>query len=110
MNGWKREAIGTRWRVTDREKRDGAEQALQVIATKFTASYKAYALGKNGARNHVGNHKKSLFLSVEDSLKKLKTSYVSCVGSTHELVLNLTQQIDILYLHCVGPRETATES
>ncbi|KAI5451881.1 putative aryl-alcohol dehydrogenase aad14 [Naganishia albida] len=53
-----------------------------VIATKFTTSYKAYALGKNEARNHVGNHKKSLYLSVKDSLKKLKTDY-----------------IDILYLH-----------
>ncbi|GHJ85225.1 hypothetical protein NliqN6_1627 [Naganishia liquefaciens] len=53
-----------------------------VIATKYTTSYKAYALGKNEARNQVGNHKKSLYLSVEDSLKKLKTSY-----------------IDILYLH-----------
>lgn len=53
-----------------------------VIATKFTTSYKAYAMGKNAARNQVGNHKKSLYLSVEDSLKKLKTSY-----------------IDILYLH-----------
>ncbi|KAJ9106004.1 hypothetical protein QFC19_003340 [Naganishia cerealis] len=53
-----------------------------VIATKYTTSYKAYALGKNEARNSVGNHKKSLYLSVRDSLKKLKTDY-----------------IDILYLH-----------
>jgi aryl-alcohol dehydrogenase-like predicted oxidoreductase len=70
-----------------------------VIATKFTTrylffsfhafaaccltgpvcSYKAYAMGKNAARNQVGNHKKSLYLSVEDSLKKLKTSYVGRV-------------------------------
>lgn len=67
-----------------------------VIATKFTTryvlipcshlsmhltalwlhSYKAYAIGKNEARNAVGNHKKSLYLSVKDSLRKLKTDYV----------------------------------
>lgn len=40
-------------------------------------SYKSYALGKNPARNFAGNHKKSLHLSVRDSLKKLKTDYVS---------------------------------
>ena len=32
--------------------------------------------------NYQGNHRKSLFLSVEDSLKKLQTTY-----------------IDLLYLH-----------
>ncbi|KAJ9125652.1 putative aryl-alcohol dehydrogenase aad14 [Naganishia vaughanmartiniae] len=53
-----------------------------VIATKFGSCYKAYDLGKNETRNYTGNHKKSLHLSVRDSLKKLKTDY-----------------IDILYLH-----------
>jgi aryl-alcohol dehydrogenase-like predicted oxidoreductase len=64
---------------------DSAEQFLQVIATKYTTSYKAYSLGKNEARNQVGNHKKSLYLSVEDSLKKLKTSYVSRLAISRPL-------------------------
>jgi aryl-alcohol dehydrogenase-like predicted oxidoreductase len=54
-----------------------AERDFQVIATKFTSNYKAYSAGKNVTRNQAGNHKKSIYLSVEDSLKKLKTSYVS---------------------------------
>ncbi|KAK5999287.1 hypothetical protein QM012_005612 [Aureobasidium pullulans] len=53
-----------------------------VIATKFTTDYKGYALGKGKAANHCGNHKRSLFMSVRDSLKKLQTDF-----------------IDILYLH-----------
>ncbi|KAI4717906.1 putative aryl-alcohol dehydrogenase Aad14 [Aureobasidium sp. EXF-10727] len=53
-----------------------------VIATKFTTDYKGYALGKGKAANHCGNHKRSLFMSVRDSLKKLQTDF-----------------IDVLYLH-----------
>ncbi|KAM0751790.1 putative aryl-alcohol dehydrogenase Aad14 [Meredithblackwellia eburnea MCA 4105] len=60
-----------------------------VLATKFTIDYKTSALKSGSVRpnsqvavNYQGNHKKSLHLSVEDSLKKLGTSY-----------------IDILYLH-----------
>ncbi|KAG9940524.1 aryl-alcohol dehydrogenase AAD14, partial [Aureobasidium melanogenum] len=53
-----------------------------VIATKFTSDYKGYDLGKGKAANHCGNHKRSLFMSVRDSLKKLQTDF-----------------IDILYLH-----------
>ncbi|CAD0115005.1 unnamed protein product [Aureobasidium uvarum] len=49
-----------------------------VIATKFTG----YALGKGKAANHCGNHKRSLFMSVRDSLKKLQTDFM-----------------DVLYLH-----------
>ncbi|KAF4960033.1 hypothetical protein FSARC_10585 [Fusarium sarcochroum] len=52
-----------------------------VIATKYTTHYRKYDLGSAGI-NYAGNHKKSLRLSVEASLKKLRTSY-----------------IDILYLH-----------
>ncbi|KAL2865379.1 NADP-dependent oxidoreductase domain-containing protein [Aspergillus lucknowensis] len=52
------------------------------IATKFTNAYCRYALGSRKAVNYGGNHKKSLFLSVEDSLRKLQTSY-----------------IDLLYVH-----------
>lgn len=53
-----------------------------VIATKFTTDYRSYALGKGKTPNSCGNHKRSMFLSVRDSLKKLQTDF-----------------IDILYLH-----------
>lgn len=53
-----------------------------VIATKYTSSYKTYELGKSKASNHVGNSRRSLHMSVRDSLAKLQTDY-----------------IDILYLH-----------
>ncbi|KAI8584526.1 hypothetical protein K450DRAFT_216756 [Umbelopsis ramanniana AG] len=53
-----------------------------VIATKFTSDYKSHKLGKGKAPNHCGNHKRSLHMSVRDSLEKLQTDW-----------------IDILYLH-----------
>ncbi|KAL5361040.1 NADP-dependent oxidoreductase domain-containing protein [Aspergillus floccosus] len=53
-----------------------------VLATKFTTYYKGHALGKGKAPNHSGNHRRSLHMSVRDSLKKLQTDY-----------------IDILYMH-----------
>ena len=54
-----------------------------VIATKYTTGYKAYELGKNSKSvNFCGNNKRSMHVSVRDSLKKLQTDY-----------------IDILYLH-----------
>ena len=53
------------------------------LATKFTTQYRAYELGKgHQVANYAGNHKKSIHLSVRDSLKKLDTDY-----------------IDLLYLH-----------
>ncbi|RFU27209.1 hypothetical protein B7463_g9136, partial [Scytalidium lignicola] len=53
-----------------------------VLATKFTTDYKAYELGRGQVANHCGNHRRSLHMSVRDSLKKLQTDW-----------------IDILYLH-----------
>lgn len=53
-----------------------------VIATKFTTDYKGYDYGKGKAVNHSGNHRRSLHMSVRDSLQKLQTDW-----------------IDILYLH-----------
>ncbi|OJJ43129.1 hypothetical protein ASPZODRAFT_136683 [Penicilliopsis zonata CBS 506.65] len=53
-----------------------------VIATKFTTDYKSHALGKGHAVNHCGNHRRSLHMSVRDSLRKLQTDW-----------------IDLLYLH-----------
>ncbi|KAH6605555.1 aryl-alcohol dehydrogenase AAD14 [Trichoderma cornu-damae] len=53
-----------------------------VIATKYTSDYRTYELGGGRAHSFQGNHRKSLHLSVRDSLKKLQTDY-----------------IDILYVH-----------
>lgn len=54
-----------------------------VVATKFSESYKKYEVGPGGnAVNYGGNHKRSMHMSVRDSLKKLQTDWV-----------------DILYLH-----------
>lgn len=53
-----------------------------VIATKYTTDYRTHELGKGKAPNAAGNHKRSMFLSLRDSLRKLQTDFV-----------------DILYLH-----------
>jgi len=53
-----------------------------VIATKFTTNYLEGSVGKSKTVNHAGNHKKSLHMSLRDSLRKLQTDY-----------------IDILYVH-----------
>ncbi|KAJ5860145.1 Aryl-alcohol dehydrogenase (AAD) [Penicillium soppii] len=53
-----------------------------VIATKFTTDYRSHALGKGKVPNACGNHKRSMILSVRDSLRKLQTDF-----------------IDVLYLH-----------
>jgi aryl-alcohol dehydrogenase-like predicted oxidoreductase len=55
---------------------------MLVIATKFTTPYRSWELGKGKTVNYSGNHKKSLHLSVRDSLEKLQTDY-----------------IDLLYVH-----------
>jgi len=55
---------------------------FMVIATKFTTCYKMEKDGKGKTVNHAGNHKRSLHVSLRDSLAKLQTDY-----------------IDILYLH-----------
>lgn len=53
-----------------------------VLATKFTSPYRGHDLGLRKTANHSGNHKRSLHMSLRDSLKKLQTEW-----------------IDILYLH-----------
>ena len=55
---------------------------LMFIATKFTTGYRDWELGPGKTVNYCGNHKKSMMLSVRDSLKKLGTDY-----------------IDLLYVH-----------
>lgn len=49
---------------------------MLVLATKFTTGYPNYRLGKGKTVNYTGNHKKSLHMSVRDSLKKLQTDYI----------------------------------
>ncbi|KAI0651307.1 NADP-dependent oxidoreductase domain-containing protein [Trametes meyenii] len=53
-----------------------------VVATKYTSNFKRGNDGVKPQTHYVGNNIKSLYLPVEASLKKLRTSY-----------------IDILYLH-----------
>ena len=53
-----------------------------MLTSDCQTDYKGYALGKGKAANHCGNHRRSLQMSVRDSLKKLQTDF-----------------IDILYLH-----------
>ncbi|KAF2861570.1 aryl-alcohol dehydrogenase [Piedraia hortae CBS 480.64] len=62
--------------MKERDNRD-----YMVIATKFTTPYKTGS-GKAQAVNFCGNHKRSLHMSLRDSLKKLQTDW-----------------IDILYVH-----------
>lgn len=52
------------------------------LATKFTNSFRQHELGPGRSVNFGGNNKKSLFVSVEASLRKLQTTY-----------------IDLLYVH-----------
>ncbi|EON63922.1 hypothetical protein W97_03150 [Coniosporium apollinis CBS 100218] len=63
------------------EKRENRDQ--MVIATKYSAGYRAYNREKEPLQsNFTGNSVKSMHVSVRDSLKKLRTDY-----------------IDILYVH-----------
>ena len=54
--------------MEERKNRD-----MLVLATKFTTPYRSYELGPGHSVNYCGNSKKSLHLSLRDSLKKLRT-------------------------------------
>jgi aryl-alcohol dehydrogenase-like predicted oxidoreductase len=78
-NGYQNEESETwigEW-MTERQNRDQL-----IVATKFTSDYRAHRTGKGTTPNTSGNHKKSLHVSIKDSLRKLQTDYV-----------------DILYMH-----------
>lgn len=49
---------------------------LMFIATKYTTAYRNWELGPGKTVNYSGNSKKSLRLSVRDSLAKLQTDYI----------------------------------
>lgn len=55
---------------------------LIVLATKFTTQYRAWEIGQGRSVNFQGNSRKTLHMSVRDSLRKLQTDY-----------------IDLLYVH-----------
>lgn len=58
--------------MKDREIRD-----QMFVATKFTTNYRNWDLGKGGpAVNYGGNGRKTLNVSVRDSLKKMQTDYI----------------------------------
>jgi aryl-alcohol dehydrogenase-like predicted oxidoreductase len=59
------------------EKRDLRDQI--VLATKYTSGYRTYNKSEIQA-NFVGNNTKSMRLSVNASLKKLRTDYIDLVS------------------------------
>jgi len=80
-----------------------------VIATKYSSPYTAYKNTNGINANYTGNSKKSLHHSVEDSLKKLQTSYIDLLyihwwdytTSVEELMQSLNQLVatgKVLYL------------
>ncbi|VDB84751.1 unnamed protein product [Peniophora sp. CBMAI 1063] len=80
-----------------------------VLATKYTASYKVQDPSINVKVNYSGTNAKSLYVSVEESLKKLRTSYIDLLyvhwwdwGTSVEEVMNalhqLVQSRMVLYL------------
>ncbi|KAI7970801.1 hypothetical protein EIK77_007981 [Talaromyces pinophilus] len=82
---------------------------LLFVATKFTNCFRTHELGTGKTVNYGGNHKKSLRLSVEHSLRKLQTTYIDLLyvhwwdwtTSIEELMdslHNLVQQGKVLYL------------
>ncbi|CAI4690354.1 BCN_G0043690.mRNA.1.CDS.1 [Saccharomyces cerevisiae] len=80
-----------------------------VIATKFTGDYKKYEVGGGKSANYCGNHKRSLHVSVRDSLRKLQTDwidilyvhwwdYMSSIEEVMDSLHILVQQGKVLYL------------
>jgi aryl-alcohol dehydrogenase-like predicted oxidoreductase len=91
--------------MTSRGTRDNV-----VIATKFTWQYKSH-LGGAGPRwnNATGNHRRSLHVSIRDSLSKLQTDwidilylhwwdYLSSIEEVMDSLHTLVQQGKVLYL------------
>ncbi|PGH14047.1 hypothetical protein AJ79_03317 [Helicocarpus griseus UAMH5409] len=88
---------------------DRGNRDLLFVATKFSIQYRSWELGKGKTVNYSGNHKKSLHLSLRDSLQKLGTDYIDLLyvhwwdwtTSIEELMDSLhtvVQQGKVLYL------------
>ncbi|KAJ4255130.1 Putative aryl-alcohol dehydrogenase AAD14 [Fusarium falciforme] len=97
------EAILGKW-MASRDNRD-----MMVVATKYTGDYRLFDLGPGRTVNYSGNHKKSMFLSLQASLEKLQTTYVDLLfvhmwdfSTSVEEVMDalhvLVQQSKVLYL------------
>jgi len=68
-----------------------------VIATKFTQNYMAAELPGKGAL-YCGNHKKSITLSLRDSLAKLQTSYVDILYCHYwDYTTSIEEMMDTLH-------------
>lgn len=79
------------------------------LATKYTNSFRAHELGPGLSVSYGGNNKKSLFVSVEASLRKLQTTYIDLLyvhwwdwSTSIEELMNslhiLVEQGKVLYL------------
>ncbi|KAK7748113.1 putative aryl-alcohol dehydrogenase aad14 [Cytospora paraplurivora] len=61
--------------IAARENRDSL-----VLATKYTMDYRSHAVGQGPqAANFAGNSRRSLHVSIRDSLKKLRTDYIDII-------------------------------
>ncbi|KAF3071497.1 putative aryl-alcohol dehydrogenase AAD14 [Trichoderma lentiforme] len=80
-----------------------------VVATKYSMDYKMYELGKGNSSLYCGNNRRSLHMSIQDSLAKLQTGFIDIlyihwydhVTSIREMMdslHNLVQQGKVLYL------------
>lgn len=56
-----------------------------VLATKYTSGYRSHHKDEIQA-NFVGNNAKSLKLSVEASLRKLRTEYIDLVRPLSQII------------------------
>lgn len=85
-SGWRREGLGIRWcsrqRCVIETYRSIRILTYGVVIEQYTSGYRIGSDPKALQSNYTGNNTKSMVMSVEASLKKLKTSY-----------------IDVLYVH-----------
>lgn len=71
-----------------------------VLATKYTSPYRLYNRSEIQV-NFVGNNAKSMKVSVDASLRKLKTDYIDLV-SCHNLFICDTRLTGVSSCMCIG--------
>ncbi|KAN0110013.1 putative aryl-alcohol dehydrogenase Aad14 [Hyaloscypha variabilis] len=80
-----------------------------VIATKYTADYRSHEVGAGKTPNSSGNHKRSMYMSIREWLKKLRTHFIdilyvhwwdhtTSIEEIMDSLHNLVQQEKVLYL------------